>query len=67
MPDDFDRRLKELLIAAGCYHVRTGRHSVAAVSGHAGLAAMRGDFASLPISPRGNVGAGGQTADILHP
>ena len=28
MPADFDRRLKELLIAAGCYQVRTGRHPI---------------------------------------
>jgi len=28
MPADFDRRLKELLLAAGCYHVRTGRHPI---------------------------------------
>jgi len=28
VPDDFDQRLKELLVAAGCYHVRTGRHPI---------------------------------------
>lgn len=28
MPADFDRRLKELLTAAGCHHVRAGRHPI---------------------------------------
>lgn len=28
MPDDFDRRLQELPIAAGCYQVRQGRHPI---------------------------------------
>lgn len=28
MAGDFDRRLKELLSAAGCHHVRDGRHPI---------------------------------------
>jgi len=28
VPDDFDRRLKGMLEAAGCYHVRDGRHPI---------------------------------------
>ena len=28
MPADFDRRLRELLLAVGCYLVRTGRHPI---------------------------------------
>ncbi len=28
MPDDFSRDVKRLLLKAGCYHTRDGRHPV---------------------------------------